>query len=347
MITAVFSAALMLTACEKDNVNSPSQGQDFTKNNSKSKTINNKSGDSFPDDYWDDLSDFVTDVMDDNSLSSMEFEKALYYTESAQDYQLTFIQSSTVASRVMGDELDFQINIQSGQTDLSATELEELNNDIYDDIANQASILANSENDTVAIETVDLTWDINATNIQVHANVLYSIGFLPPVYCIYQHRQAGYRLTCTNPAYATTEAAHELIDQITRPLSCGTWNDKLNCSSNQVIVNIRQSVIDGNNNCGFGMYSGASSTCRNYANNSIDHDNAQDAWNNNCSSISNNADDLRTVYYDGVNPSIGSVDFEATYVTGKCVSACPNPICSVPQKPRKGWGNNGDPIIFP
>src|SRR5690554_1175556 len=329
---AVFVSAIMLTACEKDAIQPNDKMASQKSQNNKSINHQLKSLDEFPPDYWDGLEGFTLNIIENAPFAvNIEIEKALFYIEAALDYQLTYVRESNVQTRV-AKETTFAFDIMDGQVDFTDSEIRNLYGTIFNEIVNEAVDLHFSENDTIAIEAIDLEWEINSDYIEVHSKVLYSVGQIAPIYCILDHRQAGNRLDCYgNPASAT---AAELIDQKTRPLSCGTWDRTLSCGLTGFTVNTNQSSLDGTK-CSYTFYDGPMNNCRNYATNNYDHDEVQKLWNDQCHDITNNTGKLTTVHFAG--RQYGTyIEFNATYWTGGCFPTSNN----LPVRNMPSWSGN-------
>jgi len=161
MSTITLSLMLSFTACEKEgNDILPNSAQNTS---SKSSATPTKSGGEFPDGYWDDLQQFIFDVMEENELSDMEIEKALYYTESALDWQLTNEDSTHFTDIVVADNFQYVLSNLSElnqQHYITKTDLATLNDDIYSDIFDQANIVADAAGVNVVVHVVDLTWEV-------------------------------------------------------------------------------------------------------------------------------------------------------------------------------------------
>lgn len=320
------AGVIMMTACEKEDNDLALSNA----NESKSSVNNVKSGDSFPAGYWDDLQLFIYNVMEEDPHDDMEIEQALYYTESALDWQLVNVDRNNFSYRQVGDELVFAVydlNSNGSDYEIEAADLLSLNEEIRDDISEQASDLANESGDSTFIQAIDLTWTLDGSgNAEVFANVLYGFGsqLLMSSPCGFVGTFAGVRQYCS-PISTSNTNGHELIDLFTSPLTgCGTWRDKFTCNpGNHMIMNTRTSHLDGVSGCGFTFFSGSVTTCLmpvmhgGIKGLEEHHDDAQDAWNNYCSSISNINSKLRTVFYGG-DYNLSNVAFEADYYTAKC-----------------------------
>ncbi len=308
-ITAIAVIVLLFTACEKNEGISPSNNTSASKG---SITNIDKSGD-----YWDGVADFIFNNMEGNPLSTMTIEKALDFTEASLDFRLTNNTVAAVEYRKMGDQLEYTVAYGGGDN-ITGADIEKLNSDIYSDLDDQAAANATVSEEQVIIEVVDLTWDIGATSTTVYVNALFGYALQPQKLCFddtYDHRKAGIRQNCWSQT--TNSTAFEMIDHVTRNFTCGTWDDVSNCPY-KLPTDISRATISGTTGCGFSMFSGASSTCRNYNDLNTDLDNIRLAWNNNCPSIVNNNLKLRTVFVYGSFGVGGIVSYAAEYMAAKC-----------------------------
>jgi len=347
-IAMLFMACgLLITSCEKEgNDILPNSAQNT---NSKSSATPTKSGGGFPSDYWDNLQQFIFDVMEGNDLSDMEIEKALYYTESTMDWMLTNSNEKHFEYETSGSEISINLSglTQVGQGyEISGSALEDLNYELKDSISDQAHAIAQSNNDSVYVTTVDLRWDINSGSTNVYATAYFGITKRQAPSCNFSDRKAGIRENCGGFFRSTT--AYEQINSRTSPLSCFTWRDKLNCSS-KLMVNIQRYTINGISGCpnGFTPFSGHEQACLTHADHQRQHDDAREAWNNQCSQISNINEPLKSVKFEGDHFS-NAVNFKTTYVTASCQQLCLQPSCvNVIHKPEPLWDFNGIHCVLP
>jgi len=350
MSAITLSLMISFTACEKEgNDILPDAAQNSNTTSSKSSATPTKSGE-FPDGYWDNLQQFIFDVMEENELSDMEVEKALYYTESAKHWELTNSDITEFQYRRLGDELSFNVSSlydSLGVQFITKDNLRNLNNQIIISVTNQASTMADTLNDSLYINEIDLDWDIGTGNAIVKVNVLYGLNYFPvaPPTCGLQSRRAGVRAGCHPNFPPQKRNGHEEVDKLTSPLACKTWDRKLNCSSSNLIINIKRSAFLEGTDCGFNLFNGSENTCYPWGTAYGDHDDVRLAWNNRCSMISNVNEKLKTCFFDGVpGPTyFYQVVHRVQYITADCFDCSGNPfnICPSIAKPNLWWETDG------
>jgi len=341
-LMSIMTLSLMLsfTACEKE-------GSDILPNsaqntNSKSSATPTKSGGGFPSDYWDNLQQFIFDVMEGNDLSNMEVEKALYYTESALDWRLVNEDSSHFTDIIVHEKQYIVGNLSEENEEfyISGTALETLNDDIYSDIFNHANTVADTSEVLVVVHVVDLTWEVDAGgSATVNAKTYYGRQKAITQCINIEDRIARAKADCNYNSTKTTAAEH--INDFTWPLLCGTWENKLNCPrSTGMVVNTRSSDEIKETDCGASLYKGFPGTCRTLVDNDGDHGEAQAAWNSECNLIYTAGDKLRHVqFYDGTPHFPFETTFFAKYIKAECVTICVGSLCAPPL--------NYNPTVFP
>jgi len=321
MSTITLSLMLSFTACEKEgNDILPNSAQNTS---SKSSATPTKSGGEFPDGYWDDLQQFIFDVMEENELSDMEIEKALYYTESALDWQLTNEDSTHFTDIVVADNFQYVLSNLSElnqQHYITKTDLATLNDDIYSDIFDQANIVADAAGVNVVVHVVDLTWEVGTGgSATVYATAYLGKQKARVPSCNTEDRLSGERYDCSQNSTGTTAAEH--VNRFTWPLTCGTWNNKLQCSkSTGIIVDNKIGGQIAGTDCNASLHDGLSSDCLNASVLNNDHGEVQLAWNQQCGLISGGGK-LRNVWFMDMASSPNS-EHAAQYLTAKCVPFC-------------------------
>lgn len=328
ILSAVLISAVMLTACEKDKVITPNKSGITSSKTTKNLNSSDKSDESIPgfeDGYWDDIRPFILGILDGSLDQVLQAEKALYYTESTVDWRTTGSQRS-VDYRLEGDSLTFTISgsMVNGQLEFSPSDVMNLNNNIYSSIATQAQNFSASQNDSVIVDFVDLTWSIQSNIAIVTVKALYGIVIHTTGSCTFAAAKAGIPEDCNGNPFRS--AAQE-IDRKTRPLSCGYWKQTISCNlKSSILINPKTSIVLSLTPCGSFLWHGSVGTCRSGLDNQTEYNDVRDSWNN-CFSTVQNAGYLRSIYFFGkFHPPYGYIRHEYKMYTA---TACKF-ICTVP-----------------
>jgi len=338
-IAMLFMACgLLITSCEKEgNDILPNSAQNT---NSKSSATPTKSGGGFPSDYWDNLQQFIFDVMEGNDLSDMEIEKALYYTESTMDWRLANVEEDNIIENIRGEQLSFTIDnltsVNGGSYNIEAVDLTSFNQTVYNSIVQQANHIADSVSDTVMIETIDFTWTLNGSSVDANVNVLYGvIGVLPQVLCNWHDTKFVIKEDCNMNPFRNH---FKEVNLKTRPLDCGPWVDKLNCSlSNHIIINPAVRAFNGLTPCGSFLPSAKDSKCFTALDNQNVFNDVRATWNTVCMPRVLGSTKLRKCLYYPQYGISGITDTQAwaSFHTAECKAVCTLPTCVIINRPHK------------
>ena len=154
----LLSAVALITACENEDIDPAS-----TSNNSgsltKTKSLNSKSGGLDDQDF----ADFIKVIMDEETDLSGNYYagEGLALTESATEYRLR--NDEEVPMETVTFDTTYTVNVvnNGGTLEISATDLEQLNQDIHTDLYDHANSYDFNDpvNTEKIISTIDLEWD--------------------------------------------------------------------------------------------------------------------------------------------------------------------------------------------
>lgn len=260
----LFTIVIGIISCEKPTINFQESKLNSIQENSESLSaqeaiaefseeyLDEPEQNEFPEEYWNDLQQFIHNIMEEGEMTDMDIDKALYYTESATDWRFVHSESDPFEFRRRGEDLSFTVyfEIIDDVNIISASNLETLNSDIYDAISNEAETRAQNEEITVLVDDIDLSWEINqAENLAfVTASVIY--GYLSsnppsPNVCSspWYDCKAVTREKCPSntPYNNQAEEVDRYLDQFccynSSPAGC-QWDRKLVCNlSHNMLVN--------------------------------------------------------------------------------------------------------------